>query len=152
MGVGAAVALGATAISRARARSRTRGRCLGLQLRHEWLSHVLHARTQEGWQGRLARFADVPNQRVGVVAWDHGDLWRLMFGVVHGPGVDARLASAVASTVAQARLRHPGQLDAADLDAVRRHAERVHLEAAAGDTEALGIPGAYSIGAHPGTT
>jgi hypothetical protein len=149
-GVGAAVALGATAISRARARARTRGSCLAVQLRHEWISHILHTANPAGWQGRMARLAGMPNQQVGVVAWDHGHRWRLLFSA-HRPGVDARLASYLAWTVVRRRWEYQDLLDEDDRKLLRSQGERLRIAAAPGTTEALHVPGAYSIGFNPAT-
>lgn len=146
-GVGAAVAMGATAISKARARARTRHQCLAIQLRHEWISHILHTANPQGWQGRLARMAGTPNQRVGVVAWDHGDRWRLLFAA-HRPGVDAGLASYLAWTVLRCRWRYLSLLDESDVEQLRKLTD-TRITAAPGATEALHIPGAYSIGFKP---
>jgi hypothetical protein len=149
-GVGAAVAFGATAISRARAQARTRGSCLAIQLRHEWTSHVLHTANPAGWQGRLARLGGMPNQQVGVVAWDHGHRWRLLFSA-HRPGVDAGLASYLAWTVVCRRWQYQDLLDEDDRELLRSQGDRVRIAAAPGTTEALYVPGAYSIGLNPAT-
>jgi hypothetical protein len=84
------------------------------------------------------------------VAWDRDNLWRLMFGILNGPAVDASLASALAQAIARSRLRHPDLLDSTELATVRPQTDRIHLQAAAGNTEAVGIPGAHSIGFNPG--
>jgi len=149
-GMGAAVALGATAISRARAKARTRGRCLAIQLRHEWISHILHTANPAGWQGRLARLGGTPNQQVGVVAWDHGHRWRLMFSA-HRPGVDAGLASYLAWTVVRRRWQYQDLLAEGDLELLRSQGEELRIAAEPGTTEALHLPGAYSIGFNPAT-
>jgi hypothetical protein len=148
-GAGAVLALGATAISRARARASTRGSCLGLQLRHEWISHALHARTGPGWQTWLARCGGIPAQRVGVIGWDRGDRWRLLFGGLSGQPVDGWLASTLAQAIARTRMRHPELLDAEELAAVRPQAREVRLDATAGSTVAVRIAGTHTIGFQP---
>jgi hypothetical protein len=148
MGVGALVAVGATAVSRARARRATAGQCLAMQWRHEWLTAVAHISAEPGWQGGLARLAGVPTEQTAVVAQQRGVRWRLTFGSTADP--DPRHTSAaMASAVVEARLRGTAPMEPAELAVLRRLAAKAQLGGRAGESCALQIPGARQVGWRP---
>jgi hypothetical protein len=148
MGVGALVAVGATAVSRARARRATAGQCLAMQWRHEWLTAVAHICAEPGWQGGLARLVGVPTEQTAVVAQQRGVRWRLTFGSPADPNA-RHTAAVVASAIVDARLCGTAPLEPAEIAVLRRLAARAQFDGRIGESRALQIPGARPVGWRP---
>jgi hypothetical protein len=148
LGVGALVAVGATAVSRARARRATAGQCLAMQWRHEWLTAVAHISAEPGWPGGLARLVGVPTEQTAVVAEQPGTRWRLTFGSPADPN-PRRTAAAVASAIVESRLRGTAPLEPAELAVLRRLVATAPFDGRTGESPALPIPGARPVGWRP---
>jgi hypothetical protein len=149
-GMGAVVAVGATAVSRARARGRTAGHCLAMQWRHAWVSAVGYLAGGGGWQSGLARLAGVPTEQIAVIADEPGMQWRLRFGSPGEPAVPQR-ATAVATAIVRARLTAPDELAAPERAALRRlESTGTPLRGDRGESAAVQIPGARAVGWRPG--